>query len=129
MAAVVPQVLLSETILFQFRYTNTIDNLVWNSIAANSASLKVLKFGQSHDAVDPIVRSGKISSDARVVTAVHAVAAALTLLLPSATANFQASLPYAVLAPTIGFESNLTTACGEPSSSRTTFSATCLQSW
>jgi hypothetical protein len=128
MGGVVPEILKSETI-FQFRYTNTIDNLVWNSIAANSDSLKVLKFGQSKDAQEPIIRSGHITSDARVVTAVHAVGAALTLLLPTATADFEASLAYAVLSPTIGFESSLEVACGAPETTTTVFSATCLISW
>lgn len=128
MAAVVPTILKAETI-FQFRYTNTVDNLVWNSFAANSATLKALKFGQSHDAADPIVRSGQTSSDARVVTAIHAVAAALTLLMPSATPSFQTSLPNALLMPTIGFESSLTSACGAPSSTSTSISASCLTDW
>jgi len=128
MAALTPQISQAETI-FQLRYTNTVDNLVWNSIAANSATLKVLKFGQSHDAADPIVRSGQTSSDARMVTAVHAVAAALTLLIPSATSDFQASLGYAILKPTIGFQGSLISACGSPAIASTTYSATCLRDW
>jgi hypothetical protein len=128
MGSIVSEILRSETI-FQFRYTNTIDNLVWNSIAANSATLKVLKFGQSREAQEPIIRSGQNTSDARIVTAVHAVAAALTLLLPAATSTFEASLGYAILSPTVGFESTLTAACGAPEIAMTQFSAGCLDAW
>jgi hypothetical protein len=128
MAALVPDILLSETI-FQFRYTNTVDNLVWNSIAANSATLMALKYGQSREAQQPIVRSGHSSSDARVVTAVHAVAASLRLLLPSAVTPFQASLGAMVLSPTIGFDSGLKAVCGAPEAAATTFNATCLITW
>jgi hypothetical protein len=124
----VPSILKSETI-FQFRYTNTVDNMVWNSFAANSVDLKVFKYGQSKDAADPIVRSGKTSSDARVVTAIHATAAGLLLLLPQAEADFRASLGYGVLMPTIGFESSLVTACGATNSAATIFDANCLKSW
>ena len=105
------------------------DNLVWNSIAANSATLMALRYGQSRDAQMPLVRSGHNSSDARVVTAVHAVAASLRLLLPAAVSSFEASLGAAILSPTVGFERSLEAACGAPEAAATTFEAACLVTW
>lgn len=128
MGSLVPEIMKTETI-FHFRYTNTIDNLVWNAIAANSAILKAIKFGQSQEAEEPIIRSGQATSDARIVTAIHAVAAALPLLLPSVTSAFEATPGFMLLTPTIGVDSSLTAACGAPEWAATTFSAACLQSW
>lgn len=124
----VPGVLQTETI-YQFRMTSTLDNLFWNSVAANSDRLLALKFGQSKVGQQPTIRSGITTSDARVATAVHAAAGALTLLLPWAKQAFQASLPYRILAPTIGIDSSLSAACGALEDSETAFSAGCLQSW
>jgi len=127
-ASLVPEIRKAETI-FQLRYTNTIDNLVWNSIAANSATLKALRYGQGHDAAEPIARSGRSTSDARVVTAVHAVAAAIELLLPTAVPDLQASFLNDLLTPTIGTDASLVAACGALESTSTAFDASCLQAW
>ena len=127
-SSLVPAIAQTETI-YQFRYTSTIDNLMWNAVAANSARLLALKFGQSKVGQQPTIRSGMTTSDARVATAVHAVAGALAVLLPAAKEVFEASLGYAILAPTIGIESNLSAACGDLEDSATAFSAGCLQSW
>ena len=124
----VPGITQTESI-YQFRYTSTIDNLMWNAVAANSARLLALKFGQSKVGQQPTIRSGMTTSDARVATAVHAVAGALTVLLPAAKEAFEASLGYAILEPTIGIDSNLSAACGALVDSATVFSADCLQSW
>ena len=110
-SAVVPEILKTETIL-QFRVTNTIDNILWNSVAANSANILAMHFGQSHEPQEPTIRSGQTTTNARIVTAIHAVAASLPLLLAATQVAFEASLGYALLSPTIGFESSLTTACG-----------------
>jgi len=126
--SLVPNLLLSEAI-FQFRYTNTIDNLWWNAIAANSEFLKVIKYGQSQVAEEPIVRSGKKTSDARMLTAVHAVGAAISLLLPDAIPTFKESLGFTIVAPTIGFENTLVTACGAPEGLATQFDPACLRDW
>jgi hypothetical protein len=126
--SLVPDVTQTETI-YQFRYTSTIDNLMWNAVAANSASLLAIKFGQSKVGQQPTIRSDMITSDARVATAVHAVAGALTVLLPAAKEAFEASLAYAILAPNIGIDSSLSAACGALEDSETAFSAGCLLSW
>ena len=128
LGGLVPGVSQTETI-YQFRMTSTLDNLFWNSIAANSDRLLALKFGQSKVGQQPTIRSGITTSDARVATAVHAAAGALTLLLPWAKQAFQASFPYRILAPTIGIDSSLSAACGALEDSKTAFSAGCLQSW
>ena len=127
-SAVVPEILKTETIL-QFRVTNTIDNILWNSVAANSANILAMHFGQSHEPQEPTIRSGQTTTDARIVTAIHAVAASLPLLLAAAQAAFEASLGCALLSPTIGFESSLTTACGAPEALATVFNSSCLVTW
>ena len=122
----------AETI-YAARDGNTIDNLVWNAVAANSAGLLALKFGQSKVGQQPTIRSGIATSDARIATAVHAFAGALTLLHPAGNkagnAAFKARLAYAVLSPTIGIDSSLSAACGAVENSETAFSASCLQAW
>merc|ERR1712039_652685 len=72
---------------------------------------------------------GRTTTDARVVTAIHAVAAALNLLLPSAASEFRRSLGFMLVAPTMGFDSSLTASCGTPEASPSRFDAACLQSW
>lgn len=126
--SLIPEMVARETIL-QFRIANTADNLIWNSLAANSADFLALSFGRTHDPVQPTLRSGQVTSDARILTAVHAMAAALPWLLPSAQANFEASSAYALIMPTIGFTSSLTTACGAVENPATMFSSSCLVTW
>ena len=115
--------------IFQMRYTQAFDNLIWNSFAANSDILMAMQFGQGHAPAEPTIRSGQRLSDARVVTAVHAVAAALPLLLPAAAGDFQESLGYALLSPRLGIDAGLVSACGAPESSATAFSAVCMRAW
>ena len=126
--ALAPEISTAETI-FQLRYTNTVDQLMWHSIAANSASFLVLRLGPGQQPGAPLVRSGYTSTDARVATAVHAVAAALPLLLPSTREAFEASLAASTLSPSIGFLLDLTDACGRPECPSTVLSPVCLQSW
>jgi len=125
--AVVPAIQRHETI-FQLRFTNTIDNLVWNSIAANSEALLALNFGQSRVPAEPTIRSGVSTSDARVVTSVHAVAAALPLLLPQSIEDFQQSLGFLVLSPTIGIDDSLVGACGHVADAQV-FDRGCISTW
>jgi len=127
-SALVPEILKTETI-FQFRVTNTVDNILWNSVAANSANILAMHFGQSHEPQEPTIRSGQTTTDARIVTAIHALAASLPLLLPASQGDFEASLSYALLSPTIGFENSLTTACGAPEAHATVFNSSCLVMW
>lgn len=131
-ASIGPELSKAETI-FQFRLSHMADCIIWNSIASNSATLKAFKFGQSKDAQEPIVRSGQVTSDARIKTTIHAFAAAIKLYLPTAETLFRESNLYNILpsseAPTIGFEAALTTACGAPEADATTYDASCLQTW
>jgi len=130
LGSTIPDISLHEGI-FQMRATNTINNIIWNSFAANSETLKVIKFGQSHEAQDPIIRSDENTTDARVLTAIHAMAAALPLLVPGSVDGFRISRPYALTNATIGFDDTLVTACGAPEEELTqeNFNADCLRDW
>merc|ERR1719189_3178270 len=126
--ALVPSIAKYETV-FQLRLTNTVDNIVWNSIAANSENLLALRYGISKVASEPLVRSDVSTTDARVVTAVHAVAAALPLLLPEAETDFRsgANVAFQVVQPTIGFSEDLVAKCGSPDAIGLQYDPACLQ--
>ena len=90
---------------------------------------KALKFGQSKEAMEPIVRSGQTSTDARVLTAVHASSAIIPLLLPAGEASWRQSLTYDVIMPEVGFNSTLTATCGDLTDGDVMYDEACLQSW
>ena len=116
MAGLVPAITDGYAFSFQTRFTNLVDQLVWNAFASNSDRLQALLFGSAtHRGVEPLVRSGQTSTDAKVVTAIHAIAAALPFFLPEAAGAFCAApAPCFLLRPTIGLEPGLTAKCGSP---------------
>ena len=92
MAGLVPAITDGYAFSFQTRFTNLVDQLVWNAFASNSDRLQALLFGSAtHRGVEPLVRSGHTSTDAKVVTAIHAIAAALPFFLPEAAGAFCAA--------------------------------------
>ena len=103
MAGLVPAITDGYAFSFQTRFTNLVDQLVWNAFASNSDRLQALLFGNAtHRGVEPLVRSGHTSTDAKVVTAIHAIAAALPFFLPEAAGAFCAApAPCFLLRPTI----------------------------
>ncbi|EOD19230.1 hypothetical protein EMIHUDRAFT_444965 [Emiliania huxleyi CCMP1516] len=109
MAGLVPAITDGYAFSFQTRFTNLVDQLVWNAFASNSERLQALLFGDAtHRGVEPLVRSGHTSTDAKVVTAIHAIAAALPFFLPEAAGAFCAApAPCFLLRPTIGLEPGL----------------------
>ena len=116
MAGLVPAITDGYAFSFQTRFTNLVDQLVWNAFASNSDRLQALLFGSAtHRGVEPLVRSGHTSTDAKVVTAIHAIAAALPFFLPEAAGAFCAApAPCFLLRPTIGLEPRLAAKCGSP---------------
>jgi len=125
--SVTPEILMHETI-FQFRLTNTWDNVFWNSVAANHPKLQAIRYGRSRNASSPIVRSGVFTSDARIRTGLAAAAAILPHIAPNAEKDFRASFAFNLLQPTIGFEAALTAQCGAPEDA-VDFDEGCLKSY
>ena len=60
MAGLVPAITDGYAFSFQTRFTNLVDQLVWNAFASNSERLQALLFGDAtHRGVEPLVRSGE----------------------------------------------------------------------
>lgn len=121
----IPLITKAETI-YHFRYTSILDNILWDSVVYNSADFKTIKFGRSKEPMDPTVRSGQTSSDARILTAVHATAAVIPSLLPGSEVHFKMTVVYEAVMPMLGFDPILIGLCGDPVKVNTEYKEECL---
>ena len=95
MASTIPSISKYETTI-QLRVTNTMENLFWNSVAAFSPEIKAVHFGQDKLIGSPTVQNldpKRHTTDARLMTAANAFAAAFPLLLPEVGMAFKKLLP------------------------------------
>lgn len=105
---------------------------MWSCIAANSADIKTIRFGRGKSGADPILRTGQVSTDARIKTAVHALGAVIPWVVPNGEDAFKATNPYNMMTPTIGFEVSLISQCGAINDYSVEWSDSlenCLRSW
>jgi len=93
--------------------------------------LKTIKFGQSKEAREPLKRSGVNTTDARLMTVIHAQAAAIPYYLTLGQEVFSRTVGSRMLNPTYGFEDSLFAACGDIESDLTwnTDLENCLIDW
>ena len=87
-------------------------SIYYYSIAVNSDDLLIIRFGVSKDAQEPIIRTGQVTTDARLLTIAHAKAAAIPYHVPQSVPDFENGMINAMMNPHIGFMQSLFDACG-----------------
>ena len=73
----------------------------------------MLRFGLGKSPQEPLKRSGVNTSDARILTNIHAYAAVMPYVWPLGEELFLTTISYRGTNATIGFEESLFTKCGD----------------
>jgi hypothetical protein len=130
LSALTPPISQYETSI-QFRLTNTIDNLMWNSIAAFSNNLRAVKFGQTNPIDEPTVKNADHqTTDSKIMTALHSIGCALPILLPEAVELYHETLAQFMDRQfENGFDPSLEEACTIRADKTDEELQSCIQTW